>query len=205
ADFKSSYNLICDNVLLGRIDLQVMGEHNILNSLLAVATGLELNVPFSDIRKGLAEFNGVFRRFEWKGERDGVTIFDDYAHHPTEIETTLRGVRQNTDRRIIVVFQPHLYSRTRDFYREFGSSFHQSDILLVTPIYPAREQPLPGISGQMIATAATQSGHKQASYITENKDIIPVLRDTARPGDLIITMGAGNIYHFGEKFLKENP
>jgi UDP-N-acetylmuramate--alanine ligase len=203
-DFKADYTVLFNGKKLGRISLNVMGYHNILNSLLAVGTGLELDVPFDKIQKGLAEFNGVFRRFEFKGEKDGILVYDDYAHHPTEIEATLKGVRENSEKRIIVVFQPHLYSRTRDFYQEFGRSFFHSDVLLVTPIYPARERPISGISGKMITDAAIQTGHRSAFYIEKNEDIIDQIDFIKQPGDIVITMGAGDIYKYGEAFLNRS-
>ena len=203
-NFKTSYTAVYNGDKLGRINLNVMGEHNILNSLLAVATGLELDIPFGSIQKGLADYNGVFRRFEYKGEKDGVILYDDYAHHPTEIEATLKGVRDSISNRIVVAFQPHLYSRTQDFYEDFGRSFFQSDVLLVTPIFPAREKPLPGITGKLISDAAIQSGHKDVHYVESNDEIIKKIKEITKSGDILITMGAGNIYKFGENFLAGN-
>jgi len=200
-DFKSSYTAIFNGKELGKIQLNVLGIHNIQNSLLAVATGLELEIPFSSIQKGLAEYNGVFRRFEFKGEKNGVIVYDDYAHHPTEIEATLKGIKDSTDKRIVVIFQPHLFSRTRDFYREFGRSFLQSDVLLITPIYPAREKPILGISGKMIADAAIQTGHKNVYYVESNNKIVERITEVSKADDIVITMGAGNIFQFGEQFL----
>ncbi|MBC8385952.1 MAG: UDP-N-acetylmuramate--L-alanine ligase [Candidatus Cloacimonetes bacterium] len=200
-DFKSSYTAIFNGEKLGKIELNVMGIHNIQNSLLAVATGLELEIPFSKIQKGLAEYTGVFRRFEYKGEKDGIIVYDDYAHHPTAIKATLKGIKDSTNKRIIVVFQPHLFSRTRDFYREFGRSFFQSDILIITPIFPAREKPIAGISGKMIADAAVQNGHKNVHYVESNDKIIDKIKEISQKEDIIITIGAGSIYNFGEKFL----
>nr|MBC8415284.1 UDP-N-acetylmuramate--L-alanine ligase [Candidatus Cloacimonadota bacterium] len=188
---------------LGRINLNVLGIHNILNSLLAVATGLELDIPFPAIQKGLAKYDGVFRRFEHKGEKNGIIVYDDYAHHPTEIEATLKGVKDSVDNRIVAVFQPHLFSRTRDFYDEFGRSFYQSDVLIITPIYPAREKPIAGISGNLIADAAIQSGHKNVHYVESNDKIVEEISQVTKPGDIVITIGAGDIYKFGEKFLEE--
>ncbi len=201
-DFKAEYSVVFNEQKLGRIKLNVMGNHNILNSLLAIATGLELNISFAAIQKGLADYNGVFRRFEYKGTKDEVTIYDDYAHHPTEIEATLKGVRDNVKNRIIAVFQPHLFSRTRDFYQEFGRSFFQSDVLIVTPIYPAREKSITGVTGKMIADAAIQTGHKNVTFIERNEDIILQIEKIVQPGDIVITMGAGNIYKYGEAFLE---
>jgi len=202
-NFCSSFQVYAFDKHLGEINMKVMGEHNILNALLAVATGLELDIDFESIRKGLEDYNGVFRRFEMKGTADDVLLFDDYAHHPTEIEVTLKGVRSNSDRRIIVVFQPHLYSRTRDFYKEFGRSFFESDLLVVTPIFPAREKPLPGITGKLIADAAIQSGHKNVIYVESNENIVSKLKDIIKKDDIIITMGAGNIYQYGEALLDQ--
>lgn len=202
-DFKSSYTALYNDKILGRINLSVLGIHNILNSLLAVATGLELDIPFPAIQKGLAKYDGVFRRFEHKGEKNGIIVYDDYAHHPTEIEATLRGVKDSVDNRIVAVFQPHLFSRTRDFYNEFGRSFYQSDVLIITPIYPAREKPITGVSGKMIADAAIQSGHNNAHYVENNNNIVKEITKITKPGDIVITIGAGDIYKFGEKFLEE--
>ncbi|MCK5050183.1 MAG: UDP-N-acetylmuramate--L-alanine ligase [Candidatus Cloacimonetes bacterium] len=202
-NFEASYTAVYNGEELGRIKLNALGEHNILNSLLAVATGLELDIPFESIQKGLADYNGVFRRFEYKGKKDGVILYDDYAHHPTEIEATLKGVRDSISNRIVVAFQPHLYSRTQDFYEDFGRSFFQSDVLLITPIFPAREKPIKGVTGKLISDAAIQSGHKNVHYILSNDEIINKMNEVTKPGDILITMGAGSIYKFGEKFLSK--
>jgi len=202
-NFKASYTAVYNGEELGRINLNALGEHNILNSLLAVATGLELDISFELIQKGLADYNGVFRRFEYKGEKDGVTLYDDYAHHPTEIEATLKGVRDSISNRIVVAFQPHLYSRTQDFCEDFGRSFFQSDVLLITPIFPAREKPIKGVTGKLISDAAIQSGHKNVHYIQSNDEIINKMKEVTKPGDILITMGAGSIYKFGENFLSK--
>jgi UDP-N-acetylmuramate--alanine ligase len=200
-NFETSYKALYNGEELGNIKLKALGDHNILNSLLAVATGLELDIPFKSIKRGLSEFNGVFRRFEYKGEKDEVTLYDDYAHHPTEIEATLKGVRDSISNRIVVVFQPHLFSRTQDFYEDFGRSFFQSDVLLIAPIFPAREKPIKGVTGKLISDAAIQSGHKNVHYIQTDEEIVSKIKEVTKPGDILITMGAGSIYKFGEKFL----
>ncbi|MCF7859040.1 MAG: UDP-N-acetylmuramate--L-alanine ligase [Candidatus Cloacimonetes bacterium] len=202
-NFKASYTALHNGKQLGRIDLNVPGTHNILNSLLAIGTGLELDIPFEAIKKGLKKYNGVFRRFEFKGIIKKVKVYDDYAHHPTEIEATLKGIRDSVDNRIVAVFQPHLYSRTQDFYQEFGRCFFQSDVLIITPIYPAREKAIPGVTGKLISDAAIQSGHNNVCYIEKNETIVENLNKLTKPGDILITMGAGNIYKFGELFLNE--
>ena len=202
-DFHASYNLVVKGENLGKIKLNVSGLHNVLNSLLAVGVGLELEIPVEIISKGLSEFSGVFRRFEFKGSHNDILFYDDYAHHPTEIEATLKGVRDNTKRRIVVVFQPHLFSRTRDFYEEFGRSFYHSDILIVVPIYPAREKPIEGVTGELISQAAIKYGHRNVKYVQDNESIISQIMKIIEPGDIVITMGAGSIYKYGEKLLEE--
>lgn len=202
-NFSTEFTAVVKNQELGRIKLRVPGKHNVLNSLLAISVGLELQIPFTAIQKGLSEYNGVFRRFEFKGSIGDIRLYDDYCHHPTEIIATLNSIKENTDRRIIAVFQPHLYSRTRDFYQDFGRSFFQSDVLLITPVYPARELPIPGITGKLIADAAIQSGHKHVHYIPSNDEIVEQIKEHSQNGDIIVTMGAGNIYKYGEQFLNE--
>lgn len=202
-DFRSSYQLIIDGEKRGKVELNVMGEHNILNSLLAIGVGLELEVPLDKIKLGLRQYNGVFRRFEFKGTWQQVDVYDDYAHHPTEISATLKGVKASTDRRVITVFQPHLYSRTRDFYEDFGRSFFHSDVLIVAPIYPAREKPIVGVTGKLVADVAVQSGHKNVVFVKNNSEIVNTIQDVVKPDDIVITMGAGNIYKFGEQLLEQ--
>jgi UDP-N-acetylmuramate--alanine ligase len=188
---------------LGEISLLVPGMHNVKNSLAALCVGLELEIPFEKMKKALSEFRGVSRRFEIKGEIDGVMLADDYAHHPTEIKATLKAARDGYKKRIIAVFQPHLYSRTKDFYKEFGKSFFDSDLLIVTDIYPAREEPIPGITGELIVSKAKEFGHKEVFYIPRKEEIIPFLSRILKENDLVITMGAGDIYKIGENLISE--
>ncbi|MBL7190109.1 UDP-N-acetylmuramate--L-alanine ligase [bacterium] len=203
---KSRFQIYNKDEELGWAELAVLGRHNIKNALAATAAALELDIPFTKIVEGLKKFTGVKRRFEIKGEIGGVMVVDDYAHHPTETAVTLEAVRNSFDRRIIAVFQPHLYSRTRDFHEDFGKSFKNSDILILAPIYPAREKPLPGVSTVLIAEAARKAGHPDVRYI-ENKDFIAKeLAVLVKPGDIVITMGAGDIWKSGEELcgiLKE--
>ena len=200
-DFAASFDVLYKNYKLGRISMKVTGKHNILNALQAVGIGLELDVPFKAIKDGLSEYNGVYRRFELKGEVNGITVFDDYAHHPTEISATLEGFKDSTQRRIVALFQPHLYSRTRDLYAEFAKAFFSCDSLILAPIYPARETPIPGVSSQLIADAAIQSGHHNIICLDNNADIVPETLAKLEPGDILITMGAGNIWQYGEEIL----
>jgi UDP-N-acetylmuramate--alanine ligase len=202
-DNTTTYTLVRNNEELGTIKLQVPGKHNVQNSLGAIAVGLELGVPFEKIKSGIEKFAGVYRRWEIKGEVKGITLYDDYAHHPTECKATLSGAKSGWRRRIVCVFQPHLYSRTRDFYEDFGKSFLLSDVLVITDIYPAREEPIQGVTGELIVNAAKQFGHKDARYVPEKSQIPAVLKSIVKPGDIVITMGAGDIWKYGEEFLKQ--
>lgn len=200
-DFTSEYDVCFKGYKLGRISMHVTGRHNIQNSLLAVGIGLELDISFDKIRAGLKEFSGVYRRFEFKGTAGGITVYDDYAHHPTEIVATLEGFKDSTKRRIVTLFQPHLFSRTRDLYEQFGKAFFSCDCLILAPIYPARENPIPGVTSRLIADAAIQSGHHNVVLIENNPDIVPQAMSLLRPDDILITMGAGNVWQYGEEIL----
>jgi len=202
-DNTTTFTLIRSNKELGTITLQVPGKHNVQNSLGAIAVGLELGVPFEKIKSGIEKFAGVYRRWEKKGEVNGISVYDDYAHHPTECRATLSGVKSGWRRRVVCVFQPHLYSRTRDFYEDFGKSFLLSDVLVVTDIYPAREEPIQGVTGELIVNAAKQFGHKDVRYVPDKKQIPVFLKSIVKSGDIVITMGAGDIWKYGEEFLKQ--
>lgn len=188
---------------LGAIALNIPGRHNVQNALAAITVGLELGVPFDKIKAGIEKFAGVYRRWEKKGEHRGILLYDDYAHHPTECRATLAGARAGWRRqRLVCVFQPHLYSRTRDFYEEFGKSFLLSDVLVVTDVYPAREDPIQGITGELIVNAAKQFGHKDVHYVPDKKDIPSYLAGIVKENDIVITMGAGDIWRYGEEFFR---
>ncbi|MGE5314719.1 MAG: UDP-N-acetylmuramate--L-alanine ligase [Acidobacteriota bacterium] len=186
---------------LGQITLQLPGRHNVQNALAAVSVGLELGVPFEKVKAGIDKFTGVYRRWEKKGEAGGITVYDDYAHHPTECKATLSGVKSGWRNRVVCVFQPHLYSRTRDFYEEFGKAFLLADVLVVTDVYPAREEPIQGVTGELITMAAKQFGHKDVHYVKDKQQVVDALRTITREGDIVVTMGAGDIWKFGEQFL----
>lgn len=199
--FNSEYTLIVKGKELGRIRLKIPGVHYVKNSLVAVTIGLELGIEFKTIKRALEKFTGVYRRFETKYSNK-ILVIDDYAHHPSETTATLEGIRAGWDRRLIVVFQPHLYSRTHDFYQEFGRSFLNSDIFICTDIYPAREQPVEGVTGELISNTAKKLGHKNVYYIKDKNDIPAKLMELKRDGDIIVTMGAGDIWKYGEKFVE---
>jgi UDP-N-acetylmuramate--alanine ligase len=200
---KSSFIVVRDGKELGEITLQIPGKHNVQNALAAIAVGLELNVSFEKVKAGVEKFTGVFRRWEVKADVNGIMVVDDYAHHPTEISVTLAGVKSGWRRRVICVFQPHLYSRTRDFYEDFGRSFFNADVLVLTDIYPAREEPIQGITGELIANTAKEFGHKNVHYVADKKAVPGFLMSIKQPGDIIITMGAGDIWKYGEEFIKQ--
>lgn len=199
----STFTVIKNGGELGPLTLQVPGRHNVQNALAAISVGLELGIPFGNIRSGIEKFGGVFRRWELKGEVDGISIYDDYAHHPTECRATLSGAKAGWRRRVVCVFQPHLYTRTRDFYEEFGKAFLLSDVLIVTDIYPAREEPIQGITGELIVNAAKQYGHKEVHYVPDKKQVPSFLGTMVKKGDIVITMGAGDIWKYGEEFLQQ--
>jgi UDP-N-acetylmuramate--alanine ligase len=187
---------------LGSISLQLPGKHNVQNALAAVSVGLELGVPFEKVKAGIDKFTGVYRRWEKKGEANGIVVYDDYAHHPTECKATLSGVKAGWRKRVVCVFQPHLYSRTRDFYEEFGKAFLLADVLVVTDVYPAREEPIQGVSGELITQAAMQFGHKDVHYVKDKAQVVETLSQITRAGDIVVTMGAGDIWKYGEQFLR---
>ncbi len=197
----SSYTVFYLGEDLGRITLKIPGVHNVKNSLVAVCIAKELGIEFSIIKKALESFTGVYRRFEVKYNKE-IMVVDDYAHHPTETSATLAGIRSGWKRRLVVVFQPHLYSRTQEFYQEFGRSFLNSDVFICTDVYPARENPIEGVTGKLIADTARKFGHKNVIYVENKEDVPAKLKEVKKDGDIIVTMGAGDIWKYGEKFIE---
>jgi UDP-N-acetylmuramate--alanine ligase len=200
----STFSILRYGKDLGQVSIQVPGKHNVQNALAAIAAGLELGVSFDKVKSGIEQFTGVYRRWEKKGEVDGITVYDDYAHHPTECRATLAGVKSGWRRRVVCVFQPHLFSRTRDFYEDFGKSFLLSDVLVVTDVYPAREDPIQGVTGELIVNAAKRFGHKEVHYVPDKTKVPDELGRIVKSGDIVITMGAGDIWKYGEIFLKQH-
>lgn len=201
--FHTVFTVLNGGEELGRIQLKAPGEHNVKNALAAIAVGLELNIDSKYIKSGLERFQGVFRRFQLKVEKDGVVVIDDYAHHPTEVQATLNAARRGwKNHRIMAVFQPHLYSRTQDLYKEFGLSFFDAEVCVITDVYPSREMPIEGVTGKLIADAAKEYGHKKVYYVEDKTDLPGRLRELVEPGDVVITMGAGDIYKYGEQFTE---
>lgn len=186
----------------GEIFLAVPGEHNVLNALGVCALADELGIPFDTVREAFAVFEGVARRFEIKGERDGILFIDDYGHHPTEVRAVVTTARETYDRRLVVVYQPHRYTRTRDVHERFADCFAGADEVFVTDIYPAGERPIPGISGELVYRAVLRGGHGAVHYIAERDALFRAVLEAMRPGDLVLTLGAGDVWKLGEELLR---
>jgi len=187
---------------LGECTLQVPGRHNVLNALAAITVALDLEIPFLTIQKALAGFTGVQRRFQVLGQADGVTVIDDYAHHPVEIRATLAAAKAGFDRRVVMIFQPHRYTRTYHLREEFLTAFNQADVLIVMDIYPAGEAPIPGVNATDLADAIRAHGHRDVTYLGRDRArVIDHVIDITRPGDLVITTGAGDVSQLGAELL----
>jgi UDP-N-acetylmuramate--alanine ligase len=172
----------------------VPGGHNILNALSAVAVGLELDIPLAKILPALESFSGTGRRFEPKGEANGILVIEDYAHHPTEVRATLNAAKQGWLRRVVAVFQPHRFTRLSLLQAEFATAFNQADVLIVTEIYPAGEDPIPGVSGRALFEEIMRLGHRAVHFEADLAKVPALVKQLTAPGDLLIFMGAGNIY-----------
>ena len=200
---ETKFTVLKNGEECGKITLQIPGKHNVQNSLSAILIGLQLGIPFEKVKSGIEKFTGVYRRWEKKGEVNGITLYDDYAHHPTECRATLSGAKDGWKKRVVCVFQPHLFSRTRDFYEEFGKAFLLADVLVITDVYPARESPIQGVTGELIIMAAKKFGHKNTHYVSDKNNIPVFLKSITKKDDIVITMGAGDIWKYGESFLTE--
>ena len=199
-----SYRAFYREQELGTVNLPIPGRHNALNSLAAVAVGHELEIPFSAICRGLQEMTGVQRRFQIKGEVNGVTVIDDYGHHPTEIKAVLKTMALSfPGRRRFVLFQPHRYTRTQALFEDFTTAFYQSDVLIVTEIYAASEPVIPGVHAENLTTAIQEHGHTNVRYIPDHLALVPSLAEEVREGDVVLTLGAGNIWQTGEALLEK--
>src|SRR6266705_1736487 len=200
--FGSKFSVLRGIDVLGPVSLRVPGKHNVYNSLAAIAVGLELEVPFDTIAHALGEFSGADRRFQFKGDEAGVTVVDDYGHHPTEIKATLSAARIGApNRRIVALFQPHRYTRTNDLMDEFASAFNNADVLFVTDIYAASETPIEDVNAEVLTGRIKSYGHKNAEYIGALENGPQILGGTVREGDLVITLGAGTVHRAGDQLL----
>jgi UDP-N-acetylmuramate--alanine ligase len=202
--FQSQFNVIRNGEKLGVITLNLPGAHNVSNALASIAVGLELELPFTTIKKALEKVEGVQRRLEIKGFSKGITVVDDYGHHPTEIKTTLAAVKESwPDRRIVVVFQPHRFTRTQALFSEFSRSFYQSDGLIVLPIYSAGEKEIKGVDSFQLSEEIRAHGHKNVIFFETFNAAESHLVDTLESGDILITFGAGDVWKLGEAVLKK--
>ena len=188
-----------------KITLNCPGEHNIYNALAATAISLELDIPINNIKIGLEKYMGVKRRFDIKynNKINGIMVIDDYAHHPSEIAATLKAAKKGWNKRIIAIFQPHLYSRTRDFYKEFANSLSIADSIIISDIYPAREKPIKGISNKIILNQLVKIGHNNIFNVNDINDIPNIVCDLTKKNDMIICMGAGSIFSIPDKIIKK--
>jgi len=199
---SSEFSVVFRGTELGRVCRNSPGRHTIYNSLAAIAVALELEIDFAVIARALAEFEGVQRRLQVKGEENGVLVIDDYGHHPTEIRATLDAVRDGwPDRRLVVAFQPHRYTRTQALFEEFTTAFHRADELILTDIYAASEQPISGVSSESLLEAIKKHGQRHTKYHADVTTLPADLLNNVRAGDLVLTLGAGSIVKVGEQLL----
>jgi UDP-N-acetylmuramate--alanine ligase len=196
----SEYDLLHKEKKLGKIKINVPGKHNVLNSLAAISLGIELGVSIDILKNSINDYNGVRRRFDIKPNNSQIMVVDDYAHHPTEVKATINAARSGWDKNIVTVFQPHLFTRTRDFYKEFANSLFGSDHLIITDIYPAREKPIKNISSMLIVNELKSMGHKNISYINDLSNLNAILDELNLDNHMVITMGAGDIWRYNEKY-----
>ncbi|NOY52465.1 MAG: UDP-N-acetylmuramate--L-alanine ligase [Deltaproteobacteria bacterium] len=199
---KSFFEVTLCGKSIGEFELGAPGLHNVLNALAAIAVGVELGLTPDVIREGLTTYAGVQRRFTLVGEAGGIRIVDDYGHHPTEIQATLSVARGMQAGRVVTIFQPHRYTRTRDHLEEFATAFNQTDLLVLTEIYAAGETPIPGVTAEGLMRGIQGHGHRDVTLIPKKEEIVDHLLSRLQPGDLVLTLGAGDIYKVGEELLR---
>ncbi|MBI3592679.1 MAG: UDP-N-acetylmuramate--L-alanine ligase, partial [Nitrospirae bacterium] len=201
---RMSFEPVFKGKPLGTFAIPIPGRHNVLNSLAAIAAAIELQIPVDTISRALSRFSGIHRRFEFKGESRGIRVFDDYGHHPSEITATLKAARECFSRnRLMVLFQPHRYTRTKDLMNEFAVSFSDADKLFLMDIYPAGEKPVEGIHTERLLKEIERSGFKNISYISDRREMVEKIMSEMQPGDVLITLGAGDVYKMGEEIVKK--
>jgi UDP-N-acetylmuramate--alanine ligase len=203
-EFHAAFDVQVQGKSLGRVALNVPGRHNVANALAAIAVGLDLEVPFATLAAELGRFRGADRRFQLKGEAGGIMVIDDYGHHPVEILATLAAAKKGWTRRTVVVFQPHRFTRVQALLNEFARAFDDADVLAVTDIYAAGETPIPGVTAEAVARAIEDHGHKDVSLVKDLKDVPAWIRQRAREGDMVITLGAGSVHRAGDEYLKQS-
>ncbi len=199
---STSFDVIHHRQVIGRLKIRMPGIHNVYNSLATLAAAFELDIPFDTVREALRDFSGIQRRFQIKGEKRDILIVDDYGHHPVEIKATLRAARAGWERRIIVVFQPHRYTRTKALFGEFLTAFNEADVLILTEIYPAGEDPIEGIEAKALFEGIRDYGHKDVTYLSDKKEIVDHLLRIVRAGDMVMTLGAGDIWQVSDELMR---
>ncbi len=200
-EFSTTFDVLHQRKEVGRLRLQMPGLHNVYNALATVATAFEFDIPFRVVQESLGDFKGIQRRFQVKGEKRGILVVDDYGHHPVEIMATLKAARSGWKRRVVVVFQPHRYSRTQALFKEFLSAFYDADVLVLTDIYPAGEDRIEGVEAKNLFEGIREYGHKDVTYIPNKKEIAAHLLRILKPGDLVMTLGAGDITQISDELL----
>ena len=199
---ETTFEVVHKGEKLGQVRLNVPGMHNVLNAMACVVTGITLGLSVDQMAEGLTVFNGAKRRFQTKGKVNDIWVVDDYAHHPTEIATTIKAARQTQPKRLVCAFQPHRYSRTQLLQKEYGSCFAGADLLVLTDVYSAGEDPIPGVDGELLVQEVARQTGQNTVYIKDKKEIAQYLKSIAQPGDLIMTMGAGDIVKCGEELVE---
>ena len=195
------FDVIHQHQEVGRLKIRMPGLHNVYNALATVATAFELNIPFQIIQETLRDFSGIQRRFQIKGEKKGILIVDDYGHHPVEIMATLKAARQGWEKRIVAVFQPHRYTRTKALFQDFLKAFYDADVLILTDIYPAGEEKIEGVEAKALFEGIREYGHKNVTYFANKKEMVEHLLRILVPGDLVITLGAGDIWKVSDELV----
>jgi UDP-N-acetylmuramate--alanine ligase len=200
---STSFDVIHQRQEIGRLSLRMPGLHNVYNALAALATAFELDIPFRVVQETLRDFSGIQRRFQIKGEKRGVLVVDDYGHHPVEIMATLKAARTGWGKRVIAVFQPHRYTRTQALFKDFLTAFYDADVLILTEIYPAGEDRIEGVESKALFEGLREHGHKDVTYLADKKEIVEHLLHIISSGDLVITLGAGDIWQVSEELVKQ--
>jgi UDP-N-acetylmuramate--alanine ligase len=201
--FHTTFKLRCGTGELGEFKLGIPGAHNVLNATAAIAAAMELHVEPDVIREGLAQFSGVGRRFEIRGKANGITVVDDYGHHPTEIRATLAAAKSCHPRKLHVLFQPHRYTRTQHLMDDFARAFHEADRVLVLDIYAASEKPIEGVTSELLVERMRQFGNRGAEYAGDHESGVETIVKGVEPGDMILTLGAGSVSQLGDKILEK--
>jgi UDP-N-acetylmuramate--alanine ligase len=202
AGFETEFTIVRGDAVLGSIRIHSPGKHNAQNALAAIAVGLELGMSFEDVREGLSKFEGIDRRMQIKGSARGITVVDDYAHHPREIEVTIEAIKETGAGRLVVMFQPHRYSRTSLLFDDFVRVLMGADKLYLLDIYAASEDPIEGVSSEKLYDALKESGHKDVTYINGSQSVVSTVLEAVESGDTVLTLGAGNVWTYGEEIAE---